>query len=578
MKLIDALAISRRPAAQDAPVTRVSLACGFTPLHLETHLLAHLKLRRPDREVVLTSGLYGDLVGNLERLENDVMDACIVVEWADLDPRLGLRSLGGWRPSSLSDILSTAESRAQRFGESIARLERSASVAVSLPTLPLPPIGFNPGWCAGKFELELRATLRRLTERTSSACIVSQQRLDTTSPPGNRLDVASEFQTGFPYTKEHAAVLGELLARALNPPQPKKGIISDLDDTLWKGVVGEIGSAEVAWDLNGGAQIHGLYQQLLDSLAEAGTLLAIASKNDPAVVEEALARSDLALHRDRLFPVEVNWKPKSESVARILSAWNVSADSVVFVDDSPMELAEVKRVFPEITTMQFTAQDTRSAWTMLEELRDLFGKSALNAEDALRISSLRQGPEFMQTAPSNPTAARDFLTSLEAVMTIDASKDPPPRRAYELVNKTNQFNMNGVRLSWGEWCTFLAGPDRFQWLIGYRDKYGPLGGIAVVAGERKGRTVQLHNWVMSCRAFSRDIEHASLRRLFESLDVDEVVLDVAETGRNGPFREFLRLYAPWPEAGPARILREAFDARCPALSIRAQEAEIAGPA
>ncbi|HEY9517488.1 MAG TPA: HAD-IIIC family phosphatase [Gemmatimonadaceae bacterium] len=576
MKLIEALRISQQPSPRGAPASRIFLACGFTPLHLETYLRAHLRLLSPASDLRLSTGLYGDLAGNLDRLKNGAVDSCaIAIEWSDLDPRLGLRSLGGWSPASLPDIVRTVRERVDRLNRAIERLARDTTVAVSLPTLPLPPVAFTPAWRAGAFEWEVRAALLGLTRNASSVAMLSPQKVDSMSPMGERSDVASELHSGFPYTKEHAAILAELLARALYPPAPKKGLITDLDDTLWKGIVGEVGSAAVGWDLNGQAQIHGLYQQCLGSLAEAGVMVAVASKNDPAIVAAALDRSDLAMRRDRLFPVEVHWKPKSESVARILSAWNVSADAVVFVDDSPLELAEVEQAFPEITALRFPSQDAPAAWRLIEELRDWFGKDALSREDSLRVASLRQASELGEAATRDGRSSDDFLRDLEAVITVDAQKEPPPKRAYELVNKTNQFNMNGARFSWAEWCALLKDENAFQWLMSYRDKFGPLGGIAVLVGRRDGGTIQVKTWVMSCRAFSRHIEHMSLRRLFEQEGVDEVVLDVLTTPRNSPFREFVSSYVPWPEEGPAHITRAAFEAGCPALHLQVQEAQIA---
>ena len=62
---------------------------------------------------------------------------------------------------------------------------------------------------------------------------------------------------------------------------PKKGLITDLDDTLWAGILGEIGVEGISWDMANRAHVHGLYQQFLSSLASAGVLLAVASKNRP---------------------------------------------------------------------------------------------------------------------------------------------------------------------------------------------------------------------------------------------------------------------------------------------------------
>jgi hypothetical protein len=99
LKLIEALELLKLPAPAETRPLRVFLACGFTPLHLQTFLAAHLRVLFPDRGVDITTGLYGDLQGNLERLDPMGFDAlAVVVEWSDLDLRLGLRNLR--RPSN----------------------------------------------------------------------------------------------------------------------------------------------------------------------------------------------------------------------------------------------------------------------------------------------------------------------------------------------------------------------------------------------------------------------------------------------------------------------------------------------
>ena len=60
-----------------------------------------------------------------------------------------------------------------------------------------------------------------------------------------------------------------MFATLIRDVSPKKGIITDLDDTLWAGIVGEVGVEGITWDMSGG-HLHGLFQRFLDSLASAG--------------------------------------------------------------------------------------------------------------------------------------------------------------------------------------------------------------------------------------------------------------------------------------------------------------------
>jgi len=147
MKLIEALeALNQSPPPQST-VLEVHLACGFTPLHFSTFLNAHLRRQFPDHKVLIGTGLFGDLSGNLERLEKERPAAVVVIiEWPDLDPRLGIRRLGGWDPGQLPDITGNVREQAARLVATLEKIGQRNILTVALPTLPLPPIAFTPGW------------------------------------------------------------------------------------------------------------------------------------------------------------------------------------------------------------------------------------------------------------------------------------------------------------------------------------------------------------------------------------------------------------------------------------------------
>lgn len=570
MKLIEAMNLIRGEAAAGAPPMEVSLACGFTPLHLETYLAAHLRRGCPERRVRVHVGLFGDAEGNIGLLAEARREAgAVVLEWADLDPRLGLRQLGGWGPGQARDVLATVAARCRSAREALARAAGPRPTAVCLPTLPPAPVAHLPGWQAGAFSAELEARRAELAVELAAlegVRLVNRDRLDQLSPPGDRLDVRSALNSGFPYRLPHADALGALLASLVAPPAPRKGLITDLDDTLWGGIVGDVGVAGVSWDLDHHTQVHGLYQQTLKALAEAGVLIGVASKNDPAVVAEAFRRDDLVLPVDLVFPVEVHWEPKSSSVRRILDAWNVGADSVVFVDDSPMELAEVRAAFPGMECLPFPARDEQAAYALLEGLRDRFGKGSITQEDTLRRESLRRGAEFAGgLRRHDPAVADQFLGGAEAELTLDFRRDAADRRAFELVDKTNQFNLNGRRYGEGPWGEQLGRPDAFLLRVSYRDKFGPLGTIAVITGRVEPGSLAVSSWVMSCRAFSRRIEHQCLKALFDRFAPEAVRFDFRATPRNGPLREFFAAVLGAEPTGEFLVRRADLEGRLPTL-------------
>ena len=568
MKLLEALEILRRPAPDDGPVLRASLACGFTPLHLETFLHAHLRQAFPARPVELTTGLFGDLPGNLERAGASGAEAvAAVVEWSDVDPRLGLRSLGGWRSTDVEDILSAASSALDRLEHVLTGLAGDATVACCLPTLPLPPL-FSPSpGESGAHELRLRELVAAFGASLAGrpgVRVVSDQHLDASSPGAERRDVKGELTAGFPYKLGHASALAGALVTLIRDVPPKKGLITDLDDVLWSGLVGEVGGEGVGWTLDAGAQEHGLYQQLLASLASAGVLVGVASKNEAAFVQEAFRRDDIALAEDAVFPFEVNWGPKSESVTRILDVWNIGPDAVVFVDDSPTELAEVQAAFPDLECLLFPTGDHDGVLAFLGRLRELFGKRTVSDEDAIRLASIRSAA----SAPADEGSSGysdDFLGSAGGEVTFTAAASAFPR-AVELINKTNQFNLNGRRVTEPELHKVLQDPDAFLLTVSYRDRFGPLGKIATLLGRRAGDGLQVDSWVMSCRAFSRRIEHHFVAYLFERFGVEEIAFDYAPTPRNVVLREFMSSVADGEASDQRlRMTRSAFLANAPAL-------------
>lgn len=576
MKLIEALQIVGRPTPDDAVELEVSLVCGCTPLHLETFLTAELRERHPQARVHLSSGLFDDLIGNLDRADQSSADAvAVVVEWADIDPRLGLRRAGGWRMGDLTDIVDLSEVYLAQLGSALTRIAQSKPVICCLPTLALPPLFPQRPDQSGAQELQLHnnvASLAAELGKQASIRICSAQVLDELSPLLARRDVPMELSTGFPYSLTHASALARQLAVLIGNPVPLKGLITDLDDTLWAGTLGEVGVENVTWDLDSRSQRHALYQQFLASLASTGTLLAVASKNDAGVVAQAFKRADLLLSKDAMFPVVVHWGPKSSSVRHILETWNIGPEAVALVDDSQTEIAEVQSRFPDIQGLRFPTDDAE-LWSLLRRLRGLFGKSTATVEDALRAASVRSASEFREFTQGSKSPSDDFLARAEG--TVEFSSSPAHKlRAFDLLNKTNQFNLNGDRIGEAAFNDAVRGPGTELITASYQDRYGPLGTIVALLVRPDGTALAIDAWVMSCRAFSRRIEYHCLQYLFERFDATEIVVHYRSTDRNGPVSEFLEaVLAAAPSNGPVRITAECFHERAPGLVHHVLEAE-----
>jgi FkbH-like protein len=551
LKLIEALRIAQDPPRAGRKPLRLFLATGFTPLHLKTFLVAHLTKRLGDRGCLAETGLFGDLVGGLEGL-GDFEAVAVVVELSDLDPRMGLRQTGA--SGDGSDILAGVAARVDRLLAACRPLASSRSLAVVLPTLPLPPLMPSSPSRLSHFEAALHAEVDRL----ALGLLESGARVaPRTAPDVEGYDVQSELLTGFPYTLPHASAVGEALARLLAPRSPRKALVTDLDETLWAGILGEVGIEGISWDLDHHTHRHALYQNFLRGLSDAGVLLAALSKNDPALVTRALEkRKDLLLPSSRLFPVIASWEGKATGFRSILDELKIGAEDCVFVDDSPMEIAEVRSSHPGAACLLFPSRDA-DVLPFLSELRDLLGRDGATPEDAIRAASLRA------EGPPAGFSRELFLRESMAEVVLDFEPSAGDPRPLDLVNKTNQFNLNGRRYTEAEWRARGGGETTL--LAGYTDKYGPLGRIGVLRGRLEGREFLVDVFVLSCRAFSRRVEHQMVAQLLERTGAETLVFDFAPTARNGPFADFLASFLGATPTGPARLPASLFRERCPPL-------------
>jgi FkbH-like protein len=572
VKLIEALKLSFQGARREEEVYPLFLACSFSPLHLETFTAAYLAQALPARSIVVSHGIFGDLAHNVQMaVDQRAQSVLVALEWFDFDPRLSIRSLGGWAESDR--ILESAEHASLRLKNCLSLFD-TAQIVISFPTLPLPPLFQAQSHLLGAAESRLRQLVSDMANWAATqdrVRVIRPDALAELSPLVHRWDIKMDLAAGFPYSLGHADALAAMAVDALLPATRRKGIITDLDDTLWNGIVGDVGPENVTWSLEHGTQVHGLYQQALAALAETGTLVAVASRNEPAVVTKALERTDLVLPKEKLFPVEVHWEAKSESVARILRAWNIGASSVVFIDDSPLELAEVQLAFPEIDCRLFPKDDPAAVLGLLRWLRDEFGCESTSEEDKLRRQSLEQAQVF--EAEASKADAEAFLQSLKATITIQEVNRANPR-AFELVNKTNQFNVNGSRYGLEQWQALGERPDDFVLTVSYEDRFGPLGTIAVMAGYVGEREVHLEDWVVSCRAFSRRIEYRCLWSLFDRFNKDAVSIAYRPTPRNGPAQHLLQVFLKdlRAETGAELVLtRDQFERSCPLLYAEIHE-------
>ena len=324
---------------------------------------------------------------------------------------------------------------------------------------------------------------------------------------------------------------------------PKKILAVDADNTLWNGVVSEDGAAEV--------MPYVAFQKGLLALKARGVLLVLLSKNDPHTPREgracrdqtplvqALARADMPICLDDFSAVRANWSPKAGNLLTVCRELNLGTDSVVFVDDNPHERAQMKAHLPEVVVPPFPADLTRPAQFLHRLERYFFAFAGTTAEDRTRAEMYRAEAARRDFARTQPTV-QDYLKGLHlTARAARATAEDVPRLA-QMAGKTNQFNATTIRRSAEEMAMLVADPAHRVWTFRAGDAFGEMGLVCYVIYDCA--TARISDFVMSCRAMGRTLEHFAVNHVRRELAAEGLPLagiDCVSTAKNGPFRDFL---------------------------------------
>ena len=345
-----------------------------------------------------------------------------------------------------------------------------------------------------------------------------------------------------PYQDGYFHVLAALVMRHLHRTSApvRKVVAVDADNTLWRGVVGEVGANGVVFDA-----AHRELHRALTRLAASGVLIAICSKNEEADVWEVFdTRGDFGLKREHVVGGAINWQPKSQNLRALASRLNLGVDSFIFIDDNPIECAEVRANCPEVLTLQWP-QDDDAAIRLLQHTWELDAAPS-TAEDARRTAMYREELKRQELRDSALTL-RDFLDSLQLVVDITPLADADLTRASQLTLRTNQFNFTTRRRSEPEVQALLATGRHEVWTIRVRDRFGDYGLVGLVITERQDERLDLDTFLLSCRVLGRGVEHrivAAVGQRAQALGIPAVRMRVDFTKKNTPARQFLSAIIP----------------------------------
>jgi FkbH-like protein len=319
-----------------------------------------------------------------------------------------------------------------------------------------------------------------------------------------------------------------------------KIIATDADGTLWKGVIGEndVSEIEVGHDYPGRAFLN--YQMFLKDKKESGVILTLVTKNNQEdVIEFFLSRPDMPLKLEDFTIIKAGWESKAKFLSEISNDTNIPVDSILFIDDSEIEIDFVRQMIPDIPTLLLDKKEENRE-SQIAELSYRWSGGAtfedLNRTEMLKANLLRK--EFIEN--SDPT---EFLNNLNLEITIGSitgRADSRFERTLQLINKTNQFNMTAIRFSSEQLVVAIEEGVVFYGELS--DRFGEYGlvGVAIVEFEDFATAV-IRNLLFSCRALGRNAEGIFFQEIIKSFHLsrqDKIKALRYETTKNEQTKDF----------------------------------------
>ena len=286
-----------------------------------------------------------------------------------------------------------------------------------------------------------------------------------------------------------------------------KVIVTDLDQVLWGGIIGEVGPHGI--ELAEGSHLR--LQRFLRSLRDRGVLLVVNSANNEAdALEPFDTRPEMLLKRSDFSVFVANWEPKSKNLQRIASELNVGLQNVCFLDDSPFERNQVRAVLPEVMVPELPTEHELTV-PFLEATGDFVVPVATD-EDARR-AELVEIETKRASDRGRAGTLEEYYRSLNMALSPVRVDAGVMDRVVQLIHKTNQFNLATRRHNRETVEAWTADPSVYCTAFDLSDRYGPYGLIGVLIAIPAGPDYAIDTWLLSCRAMGRTVERGMFAHL-----------------------------------------------------------------
>jgi FkbH-like protein len=401
-----------------------------------------------------------------------------------------------------------------------AGISRNSGAQCIVQTIAAPPEGLF-----GSFDRALTGTTRNLVDRINQEiCRSLPQSTDTL------LDVAGIAETvgladwhspaqwnlaKLPFADAFVPLYAEHVARIVSALRGKsrRCLVLDLDNTVWGGVIGDDGMEGIQiaqGDATGEAHLS--VQQLALTLRARGIVLAVSSKNTDSIARRPFKEHpDMLLKEEHIAVFQANWNDKATNIRAIANELALGLDSLVFLDDNPVERGLIRQELPEVAVPELDSDPASYARTLAAA--GYFEAITFSAEDRTR-AEMYQANARRLSLQGQATDLRSYLHSLEMRIVFGVFNRTTRTRVTQLINKSNQFNLTTRRYTESQVEELESDPEVMTLHARLIDKFGDNGIIGVVICRAiRSDTWEIDSWLMSCRVLGRCVEQAVLAEI-----------------------------------------------------------------
>jgi FkbH-like protein len=348
-------------------------------------------------------------------------------------------------------------------------------------------------------------------------------------------DIGRWLQGKLEIAPQAAPLYGDLAARILAALRglSKKCLVLDLDNTLWGGVIGDDGvDGIVLGEGSAAGEAHLALQHYAKQLKERGVILAVCSKNDAKIAEAAFNdHPEMVLRRSDFAAFQANWDDKAQNLKAIAKRLNIGIDSLVFVDDNPIERARIRQSLPMVSVPELPDDAAHYVRSLADA--GYFEAIAFTADDRSRAEQYAANAE-REALLGASESMDDFLRGLNMTAVYGPFTAVDQARIVQLLNKTNQFNTTTRRYASEEVSQIMDDPSSLTLQFRLLDRLGDNGLISTMIlrpAPDDNDALEIENWIMSCRVFGRELE-------FEAMNV------AVEAAKERGVRAFVADYIP----------------------------------